>query len=368
MRFFGASLRGDDNGFWDEPQLIAFMQAATPPVTSCAVREGHWVAEASWPSPAVRTDVLALPDGPSRALRGLQLCGLDAGVWCGDGGPADLPGDQRAEDGASLCWDWPVAAEAELLGHVVAELELEADRSSALVAVRLCDVAPDGASTLVAREVFNLTHRHGHDRVEPVVPGERMLVRVPLMSTGYALPAGHTLRLALSPTYWPWAWPSPEAVTLTVHGGHVELPVRSGAGSPPLPQWGPAEAAAPLESESLHAGRLGRILTHDLATGATELAFDWIDHRTRHKASGTVLGERNLARYRLTEGDPLSAEVECATTVELERGDWAIRTEITSRMTCTRDAFLVTTTLDAYDGGRRCHARRWTHEIPRDGV
>ena len=195
-----------------------------------------------------------------------------------------------------------------------------------------------------------------------------MLVRVPLMSTGYALPAGHTLRLALSPTYWPWAWPSPEAVTLTVHGGHVELPVRSGAARRRCRSWGPAEAAAPLESESLHAGRLGRTLTHDLATGATELAFDWIDHRTRHKASGTVLGERNLARYRLTEGDPLSAEVECATTVELERGDWAIRTEITSRMTCTRDAFLVTTTLDAYDGGRRCHARRWTHEIPRDGV
>ena len=152
-----------------------------------------------------------------------------------------------------------------------------------------------------------------------------------------------------------------------MHGGRVELPVRTGEGAPPLPQWGAAEAAAPLESESLHAGRTGRTLTRDLATAATELAFDWIDHRTRHKESGTVLGERNTARYRVTEGDPLSAEVECATTVELERGDWAIRTEITARMTCTREAFIVTTTLDAYDGGRRCHARRWTHEIPRDG-
>jgi predicted acyl esterase len=367
VRFFGASLRGDDNGFWDEPQLIAFIQAATPPATSCATRAGHWVAEASWPSPEVRMEALDLPEGPPRALRGLQLCGLDAGVWCGDGGPADLPGDQRADDGASLCWDWPVETPVELLGHVVAELELEADRPAALAAVRLCDVAPDGASALIAREVFNLTHREGHDRVVAVVPGERMRVRIPLMSTGYALPAGHVLRLAVSPTYWPWAWPSPEAVTLTVHGGRVELPVRTGEGAPPLPQWGPAEAAAPLESESLHAGRTGRTLTRDLATAATELAFDWIDHRTRHKASGTVLGERNMARYRIAEGDPLSAEVECATTVELERADWAIRTEITARMTCTREAFIVTTTLDAYDGTRRSHARRWTHEIPRDG-
>jgi predicted acyl esterase len=194
-----------------------------------------------------------------------------------------------------------------------------------------------------------------------------MRVRVPLMSTAYAVPAGHTLRLAVSPTYWPWAWPSPEPVTLTVHGGRVELPVRTGEGAPPPPSWGPAEGAAPLATASLHAGPTGRRLTRDLATGATELAFDWIDHRTRHTASGTVLGERNTARYRLTEGDPLSAEVECVAVVELARGDWSVRSDVTARMTCTREAFLVTTTLDAYDGGRRCHARRWTHEIPRDG-
>jgi hypothetical protein len=374
VRFFGAALRADDNGFWDEPQLIAFMQEATAPVTSCAERAGRWVAEAAWPSPAVQAQMLALPDGPPRSLRGLQLCGLDAGVWCGDGGPADLPGDQRADDGASLCWDWSVRAPVELLGHVVAELELAADRPAALVAVRLCDVAPDGASTLIARDLFNLTHRDGHDRADPVVPGERMRVRVPLMSTAYAVPAGHALRLAVSPTYWPWAWPSPEPVTLTVHGGRVELPVRTGKGAPPLPAWGPAEAAAPLATESLHAGPTGRTLTRDLATGASELAFDWIDHRTRHTASGIVVGERNAARYRLTEGDPLSAEVVCETTVEVAtRGQSPygrgidVRTEVRARMTCTAEAFLVTTAIDAYDGGRRCHARRWTHEIPRDG-
>jgi phenylpropionate dioxygenase-like ring-hydroxylating dioxygenase large terminal subunit len=33
------------------------------------------------------------------------------------------------------------------------------------------------------------------------------------------------------------------------------------------------------------------------------------------------------------------------------RGGWSVRAEVTSRMTCTREAFLVTTTLDAYDGG-----------------
>ena len=146
------------------------------------------------------TRTLPLPAGPPRAIRGLQLCGLDAGVWCGDGGPADLPGDQRADDGASLTWDFPVEERVELLGHAAAVLELDVDQPLALVAVRLCDVAPDGASTLIARDVQNLARN---------VPGT-FLARVPMMSTGYAVPAGHTLRLAVSPTYWPWAWPSPE--------------------------------------------------------------------------------------------------------------------------------------------------------------
>ena len=200
---------------------------------------------------------------------------------------------------------------------MVAELELEADRPVALVAVRLCDVAPDGGSTLIARELFNLTHRDGHDRADPVVPGERMRVRVPLMSTAYAVPAGHALRLAVSPTYWPWAWPSPEPVTLTVHGGHVELPVRTGDARR---RCRPGRRRRPRRrwprSRSTPARPAGRV-THDLATGASELAFDWIDHRTRHTATGIVVGERNVARYRLTEGDPLSAEVVCETTVEL---------------------------------------------------
>jgi hypothetical protein len=36
-------------------------------------------------------------------------------------------------------------------------------------------------------------------------------------------------------------------------------------------------------------------------------------------------------------------------------------------MTCDRERFLVTTSLDAYEDGVRCFARRWSHEFPRDG-
>ena len=175
MRFFDCALKGAANGFLDEPRLVSWMQERIGPVTTCAERPGRWVAD---PGVAVaeRRDARAGARAGERAARacaGSSSPASTGGVWCGDGGPADLPGDQRAEDGASLCWDFePLDERIELLGHAAAVLELEADRPSALVAARLCDVAPDGSSSLIARGLLNLTHREGHDRIVPLVPGE----------------------------------------------------------------------------------------------------------------------------------------------------------------------------------------------------
>ncbi len=370
MRFFDCALKGVENGFLDEPRLVSFMQERIGPATSCAERPGRWVSEPAWPSPNVTTRVLSFgAEAAPRSLRGLQLTGLEGGVWCGDGGPADLPGDQRTEDGASLCWDFdPLEERLELLGHAAAVLELEADRPNALVAVRLCDVAPDGSSSLIARGVLNLAHREGHDRVVALAPGDVVAVRVPMQSTAYAVPAGHALRLAVSPTYWPWVWPSPEPVTLTVSGGAVELPVRRPSpGDDALRAFDVPEWAPDPPEEVLASGPTGRFVTRDLAVGAAETRFDWVDSRSRLGASATELGERNVVRFRLVEGDPLSAAVACEVDVDLARGEWRTRVEVRSTMACDREHFHVTTELTAYEGAERSFARRWTHEIARDG-
>ena len=368
VRFFDHALKGAENGFFDEPALIAYMQERIGPVTGCAERPGRWVADAAWPPPNLETRVLEL-GGEPRSLRGLQLTGLAAGVWCGDGGSADGPADQQPEDGASLCWDTePLGERAELLGHVVAELEVAADRPAAFVVARLCDVAPDGSSSLIARGVLNLTHREGHDRVVPVVPGEAMTVRVPMQSTAYAVPAGHRLRLAVSPTYWPWIWPSPEAVTLTAGAARVELPVRGPSElDAALRPFGPPESGAALAKEYSLQGPTGRIVHHDLASGTADVEFPWIDHRHVITDSGTLLAERNVAHYAVTEGDPLSASVRVEVDLELGRGDWQTSVQVRSAMTCDRERFLVTTELDAYEGGVRRFGRRWEQAIPRDG-
>ncbi len=383
VRFFAASLDGEDNGFFDEPKLISYMQEAVAPAGSYAERPGRWVADPSWPSPAVEmwthtVGTESLHDGSepgvgTRSLRGLQATGIDGGVWAGDGAPADFALDQRPDDGASLCWDSaPLTERVELLGQGVATLEVSVDRPWALVAVRVCDVAPDGTSTLVARGLLNLSRREGHEQTVPMPLNEPVLVRVLLQSTAYAIAAGHRIRLAVSNTYWPMAWPSPEPCTLTVHCGPrsaLSLPRRrpSELDSQLRPFQQP-ETGTALETQPTMARRGGRRVRRDLATGEIELEFDWRPTGTKIVATDTELGEENVTRYRIVEGDPLSATVMCDVDVSLARPGWNTRTRATSTMTCDTERFVVTSTLEAFEGNVRVHAHTWTHRFPRDGT
>jgi hypothetical protein len=298
---------------------------------------------------------------------------VDGGVWCGDGSPGDFGSDQRPDDGASLCWDSePLGERVELLGRCEARLRVSVDVPQAAVITRVCDVAPDGRSTLVARGVLNLSRRDGHDRTVPMPAGEPVDIRVPMQSIGYAIPAGHRIRLAVTNTYWPLVWPGPEAGVLTVHCGpdsSLALPVRGPAAlDDALEPFGAPETGRAPASEATMLRDGGRTVTRDLATGETTVRFDWRPSRVRLVDTNTEMGEDNVSTYRIVEGDPLSATVVCHATVTLSRPGFDTRIEASTTMSCDREDFVVTTTLDAFDAGVRVHARAQTDRFRRDGT
>src|SRR3546814_10144929 len=67
----------------------------------------------------------------------------------------------------------------------------------------LCHVGPDGASHRISVGVLNLTHCESHEEPAALQPGRRYRARIVLDDVGYRVPAGHLLRVALSPAYWP---------------------------------------------------------------------------------------------------------------------------------------------------------------------
>jgi putative CocE/NonD family hydrolase len=370
LRWLDHHLKGIDTGIMDEPMLRIWMQDVVAPAGHHTLRPGRWVTEPAWPSPHVEPRTVALPvDAPVRH-RATEATGQDAGAWCADGGAGDWPTDQRAEDGRSLALTLaPLGEPLEILGFPEVRLSLEADRPDALVAVRLCAVAPDGASLLITRGLLNLTHRDSHADPRPVEPGRRYDVAVRLDAIAHAIPAGHRLRVAISTVYWPWAWPSPEPVTLTLHAGSLALPVRPARDEPAPASFGPPEQAEPLAAEVISPGRTSRRQTYDLATGAHELRFEWdVGGHRRLVGAGTEMDDTNVTTYRIVEGDPLSAEVHVECSSALGRGDWRTRVVTDSRMTSTAREFLVTQRLDAYEGDERIHSRTWDLRFPRDAV
>ena len=371
VRWWDHWLKGVDTGVMDEPMLRAWMQESAEPRPHYGERPGRWVGEASWPATTTETRPVDL-DFEGASIAGSEAAGIDAGAWCGFGAPADAPADQRGEDGLSLCFTSdPLAERLEILGFPEVTLTLSADRPRALVCVRLCDVAEDGASLLVTRGLLNLTHRDGHEEPTPLEPGRSYTVHVRLDATAHAFPPGHRLRVAVSPTYWPWAWPSPEPVTLTVQAGRLELPVRPhDRQEGELTPFGDPEGAPPPKTELVPAQPVGRSLERDVATGRHELTWgqDFRLGSHRRLDSGLAWTTGGVDVFTIVEGDPLSAATKSMWSASLERDDWKVRIETSSTLSADAESFHVTNAIDAYEGNTRVHASMRTHTVPRDLV
>lgn len=381
LRWWDYWLKGIETGIMQEPMLRVWMQSSVPPAHRYETRPGRWVAENAWPSDSVspRSWVLnrgSLDDAPSGTAvltaRTPQLLGLHGGEWCPYGMDAEMALDQRAEDGQSIAFEsGPLPADVEILGFPVVELELAVDRPVAFVVARLNDVWPDGSSTLVSYGMRNLTHDDRHETVTPVEPGRRQTLRLDLNAVAHAFPRGHRIRLALSTTYWPLVWPSPESVELSVFTGvsRLVLPAR-----PPLESdgalaaFGPPEQAVPGPHAVLEPPGRRRIVRQDVREG--ESIVEAFKSRGR-----TWLGDLDLTicgsgseMLRLRENEPLSARHESHYTMTLERAGLRIRTEADTVLTATNSDFLVAATLEAFEGEALVFARTWNRRIARDGV
>ena len=384
LRWWDHWLKGTDTAVMAEPMLRVWMQESVPPKPFYKQRPGRWVAETQWPSPRITVkrhwlDVSRLSSAPTAKaqldFRSPQTTGLGAGEWCGFGAPGEAPLDQRGDDGCSLTFESePVRERIEILGPPVATLEVSVDQPVAFIAVRLNDVAPGGASTRVTYGLLNLTHRDSHEHPRPLEPGTRYLIKVTLNDVAYAFPPRHKLRLAMSTSYWPIAWPAPRPVTVSFFTGQsfLDLPVR-----PPDPSdsgltpFEPPERAA-AETTELRPAPLKRLVERDRTTNETIYTVssgrDDSDGAklTRIKSIGLDVGHTMLKRFHIGEEDPEMARAEVIQKTWFRRGPWNTRVETRTRFSSTCDDFLLEAELAAYENDEPFFTRTWSRRLKRD--
>lgn len=371
-------MKGRDSGIMAEPKLRVWMQDSVPPKTCYAERPGRWVGE-DWPSARFRDWCLhpvggALCDAPAPGRA--KVCSpLWVGAAAGEigryGGDADWPTDQREDDAGSLVWlTEPLDKRVEILGAPRLRLRVSSDKALALVAVRLCDVAPDGASTRVTLGVMNLTHWQGHGRPQALQPGVPVEVVVEMDDIAHAFPAGHRIGVSLSSVYWPIAWPSPELATLTVDLGEtaLHLPVRPPrAEDAALRAFDPPEIApqCPVIDHPVAPAHPRRV-TRDLLSGRITVDFPRWCYDHEFPDIGIRQASEGHARYEIIEGDPLSAVMETAYRVAQTRADGVFTHESRSRMTCDARSFHIWAETVITENGQQIARKEWHEEIARD--
>lgn len=381
VRWWDHWMKDRDTGIMDEPMLRVWMQDTAPPSTGYADRPGRWVAEPSWPSENITPTTLRMEPhrlveaAPGEATAPMEVhspvsLGLFAGKWCSYSAPPDLPDDQRFEDGGALVFDTePLKDAVEIMGAPVVDLVLASDRPVAQIAARLCDIRPDQRSTRVTYGLLNLTHRDGHEHPEALEPNHRYRVRLVLNDVAQTFPVGHKIRLSLSTTYWPLAWPAPKPVVLSVFGSasSLTLPVR-----PPrddddalLHDFGPDEGAPPAQVDVVEGGEEAWRVIRDLAADSSCLEVVHDAGRRRIEAIDLEYENKSVERYYVQHDDFDSISGETIYEKRFERDGWSVRTRARTLLTSTEDEFRLRAELDAWEGGTRVFCRSWDERIPR---
>ena len=378
LRWWDQWLKDSDTSVMDDPLCRTYIMDSVLPRATYESRHGRWVGESSWPSLDVEQRRYYFNPGElnvsSKPEQILTVCSPQTtGTACGEFCPMwlgpDWPVDQRVDDAGSMVFDTArVEQEVEIFGAPTVELDLSADRSQAIIIVRLCDVWPSRESTRVTWGVLNLTHRDSHEHPTALQPGDRYRVRIQLDDIAYVIPSDHRIRIAISTAYWPMLWPSPETVTLSLYSGvsHLSLPVRTRKEESEL-AFEPPVTAPPAKDTTLRLPNHGRIVEQDMASGETTVRIidDFGKTRLEH---GLVTDEIAREVYRILPNDPLSAKADIHWTEKLSREDWSVCTETVTSMWADRGHFYINASIKAFEGESEIYTQDWDRRIPRDLV
>lgn len=382
-RWWDRWLKGRKTGVEKDPPLRLWLQESESPKPHFDSRKGRWIGLSSWPAKAVRTETLHLGDGTLTQKRGrarpVSICsamttGLASGEWCayalGKTAP-ELAIDQREDDVQSLCFDGaPLKKAVSIVGRCEARLRVASDRPQAQVAVRLNAIHPDGSVERITYGLLNLSHRESHEKPSRLKPGRFYDVCVELNEIAQTVPAGCRLRLAVSTSYWPIAWPSPEPATITIDPARsaIHLPRLVSERGLAKVRFKPVEKATPAPVTVSDPGAETRHLILDIEKQRMNFTIKRDDGSYVLDDIGTEIGLTKLKDFSVSRDGREAPKSRIVTTVHYRRGNWDARTEAELAMTSDKTHFHMEARVRASDHGKPFFERTFRRSFRRDCV
>ena len=380
-RWWDRWLKGKNTGVENDPPLRLFLQDSEAPRPHFDSRKGHWIGLPSWPWKNIKTTTLHLGAGTLAAKPGKSaprsVCsnmttGLTSGEWCAYGlgkiAP-ELAIDQREDDAQSLCFDGDVLKKTiSIVGRSYVRLRVAADKRQAQVAVRLNAIHPDGKVERVTYGLLNLSHRDSHEKPAPVKPGQYYDVTVELNEIAETIPAGHRLRVAISTSYWPIAWPSPELATLSIDPSRskIEIPVLKTEAGLAKVKFAPVAMATTAPVTVKDAGAETRHVILDIDKQRVNFTIKRNDGTYVIDDIGTEISLTKLKDFAVSRDGSSPPTSRVATSVHYRRGRWNARTETDLTMTSDKTHFHMEGTVKTFEGDAPFMERTFKQSFRRD--
>ncbi|MFG2007189.1 CocE/NonD family hydrolase [Spirillospora sp. NPDC048911] len=162
------------------------------------------------PGPGAGAGWRQYPDWPPPGARSLRL------AFTRDGGLRQAPGrtgtagftvnteqTPATPDERLVFQTDPLRRDVVLAGDIETTVKASFTARDGNIAIVVSDVAPDGTATRVTEGWLKASHRFGHRRSVPVVPGLTNDLRVHVWPTHYRLKSGHRLRVTVSSDDYP---------------------------------------------------------------------------------------------------------------------------------------------------------------------
>jgi hypothetical protein len=252
----------------------------------------------------------------------------------------------------------------EILGTPQVELKITSDRAVGMVAARLLAVGPDGVGHLITRGSRNLAFPQDLSTPIPVVPGNPIAVRFPLLTTSAVVGAGWRLRLALAGADFPVVWPPGERFALVVDPTASRLILPTVPAREPQTRMDiPAPPPQPQPPGYLEEHR-----------GHSRVSREDSSHTyERHRFSIEHQPERDDLTYasdetwtiEVADDDPSTTRVKADGEVIMERPGWKVATRGSLELTADAESFNLVIDLTALHEDEVVFNRTWEDRIPR---
>jgi len=208
--------------------------------------------------------------------------------------------------------------------------------------------------------------RNGLDCPKQVVAGEVMDVSIKLDDTGYEIPAGHKLRLAVSTAYFPLIWPAPKKAKLTLDLASSCLTIPCHDRSATLVRdLGQGYVCPVKKTKKIRPEKHERLIQIDAKDGLVTTSinddfgeFTFLEHNL-------TVGESCNETHSILPDDPYSAMSECSWHSNQSRPGWNVNVYTQLKVTCDAEYFYLNSSLKALENGVQIHHHKSQEKLPR---